>query len=71
MIDEETAKAKFESLIQTYLPVDLETIQRKIVDHAEYTLARDRVQFDRPTAYQSTALSVRDRLIEHWNDTNL
>jgi len=71
IIDEETAVQKFTQLIQTYIPVDVDTIQRKIVDHTEYTLAKDRMQFDRPTAYQSTAYSVRDRLIEHWNDTNL
>jgi len=71
MLNEDLAKEKFQKLIQTYIPLDVETIQRKIVDHVEYTLARHRMQFDKPTAYQSTAYSVRDRLIEHWNDTNL
>lgn len=62
---------RFQELLDMYIPVDVPTIQRKIVDHVEYTLARDRLRFDKPTAYLSSAYSVRDRLIEHWNDTNL
>jgi hypothetical protein len=70
-INEETAKQRFKELMQTYMPLNIPAIQRNIVDHVEYTLARDRIQFDKSTAYQATAYSVRDRLIEHWNDTNL
>ena len=36
----------------------------------EYTLARSRFKFDEQEAYMATAFSVRDRLIEAWNDTN-
>ncbi len=36
----------------------------------EYTLARSRYKFDEQEAYMATAFSVRDRLIEAWNDTN-
>jgi hypothetical protein len=84
-INEEQAHIRFQELRDEYLPsnslknaffayfhlVTKDNIQRRIVDHVEYTLARDRVQFDKPTAYQSTAYSVRDQLIEKWNDTNL
>ena len=35
----------------------------------EYTLARSRYMFDDLEAYMATAYSVRDRLIEEWNDT--
>lgn len=35
----------------------------------EYTLARSRYKFDDLEAYMATAYSVRDRLIEEWNDT--
>ena len=35
----------------------------------EYTLARSRYKFDDLEAYMATAYSVRDRLIESWNDT--
>ena len=32
-------------------------------------MARSRYQFDDLEAYMATAYSVRDRLIEEWNDT--
>ncbi len=35
----------------------------------EYTMARSRYKFDNLEAYMATAYSVRDRLIEEWNDT--
>lgn len=57
-------------LMESYLDVTVPTIQRQISDHVEYTLARDRSNFDNFGAYQATAYSVRDRLIEFWNDTN-
>ena len=40
------------------------------MNHVEYTLARSRYRFDEVEAYQATAHSLRDRLIERWNDTN-
>lgn len=57
------------SLMQSYLGTSTEAIQRQVVNHVEYTLARTRFDFDNFGAYQATALSVRDRLIEAWNDT--
>ncbi len=57
------------SLMSQYLPRDVSSIQRQIVNHVEYTLARTRYNFDKFGAYQATANSVRDRLIESWNDT--
>jgi len=56
-------------LMSSYLPRDVESIERYIVNHIEYSLARTRYNFDMFAAYQGTALSVRDRLIESWNDT--
>eukprot|EP01027_Heterolobosea_sp_BB2_P002286 GEZU01003423.1.p1 GENE.GEZU01003423.1~~GEZU01003423.1.p1 ORF type:complete len:952 (+),score=347.78 GEZU01003423.1:92-2947(+) len=60
---------KLWKLMSTYLKRDVPTIQRHICNHVEYTLARTRYNFDDYAAYQATALSVRDRLIESWNDT--
>ena len=57
-------------LMQSYIGSDQRSIQRSIVNHVEYTLARTRFNFDDKGAYQATAYSVRDRLIEAWNDTN-
>jgi len=57
------------SLMSQYLSRDVASIERYIVDHVEHTLARTRFNFDKFDAYLATALSVRDRLIESWNDT--
>jgi starch phosphorylase len=37
----------------------------------EYTLVRTKDNLSKNGAYLATAYSVRDRLIEYWNDTNL
>lgn len=56
-------------LMDQYIRNDVLSIQKSIVDHVEYTVARSRYKFDDFEAYQGTAYSVRDRLIESWNDT--
>jgi len=56
-------------LMKSYLGNDTQSIQRQIVNHVEYTLARTRFDFDNFGAYQAAALAVRDRLLESWNDT--
>jgi starch phosphorylase len=56
-------------LMKSYLGNDIKSIQRNIVNHVEYTLARTRFDFDNFGAYQAAAYAVRDRLIESWNDT--
>lgn len=56
-------------LMELYLPVTPEAIQRGIVNHVEYTLARTRFNFDMEDCYRATAYSIRDRLIETLNDT--
>jgi starch phosphorylase len=56
-------------LMKSYLGNDKQSIQRQIVNHVEYTLARTRFDFDNFGAYQAAALAVRDRLLESWNDT--
>lgn len=57
------------TLMDTYIKNDVLSIQQSIVHHVEYTLARSRYKFDDLEAYMATAYSVRDRLIESWNDT--
>ncbi|CAL8466863.1 g6399 [Coccomyxa elongata] len=57
------------NLMDTYIKNDVLSIEESIVNHVEYTLARSRYSFDNQEAYQATALSLRDRLIESWNDT--
>ena len=63
------AHEKMWELMKSYIGSDSKSIQRSIVNHVEYTLARTRFNFDNQGAYQAAAYSVRDRLIEAWNDT--
>jgi len=60
---------KLFSLKKGFLQNDVDTIHRSIIDHTEYILARTKYNFDSFAAYQATAYSVRDRLIERWNET--
>lgn len=53
----------------TYIKNDVLSIQQSIVNHVEYTMARSRWRFNDFEAYMATAYSLRDRLIESWNDT--
>eukprot|EP00850_Spirogloea_muscicola_P022180 SM000281S10748 [mRNA] locus=s281:23326:29383:+ [translate_table: standard] len=62
-------KALVHQLKDTYIRNDVLSVQEAIVNHVEYTLARSRYNFDSYEAYQAVAHSVRDRLIESWNDT--
>eukprot|EP01099_Mayorella_cantabrigiensis_P001030 TRINITY_DN1429_c0_g1_i2.p1 TRINITY_DN1429_c0_g1~~TRINITY_DN1429_c0_g1_i2.p1 ORF type:complete len:929 (-),score=217.90 TRINITY_DN1429_c0_g1_i2:96-2783(-) len=67
--NENLQEAIFE-MMSSYLSTEPFDIQQFIVNHIEYTLARSRHNFDFFSAYKATAYSVRDRLIEFWNDTN-
>eukprot|EP01022_Parablepharisma_sp_SALTPOND_P034495 TRINITY_DN91_c0_g3_i1.p2 TRINITY_DN91_c0_g3~~TRINITY_DN91_c0_g3_i1.p2 ORF type:complete len:1131 (-),score=200.71 TRINITY_DN91_c0_g3_i1:5812-9204(-) len=61
---------KMWELMKSYLGWDIRSIQRQIVNHVEYTLARTRFNFEDNACYYATAYSVRDRLVESWNDTH-
>ena len=56
-------------LMNSYLPRDKTNIQQSIVKHIEYTLSKTRFDLTPQYLFQGTALSVRDRLLEQWNDT--
>lgn len=66
--DEKTDKLW--SLMQTYQGTDIKSIQRSIVNHVEYTLAMTRFNFTNFGCYLASGFSIRDRLLEAWNDTN-
>lgn len=66
----EDKTTKLWSLMDSYMPRDPLTIQKAIISHVEYTLARTRFNLDDQSLYIGTALSVRDRLLENWNDTH-
>ena len=52
-----------------YISADKETIQKQIVSHIEYTLGISRFSINNFSAFLSTSYSVRDRLIELFEDT--
>ncbi|KAF8409192.1 hypothetical protein HHK36_005266 [Tetracentron sinense] len=56
-------------LMDGFLKNDPVSLQKDILDHVEYTVARSRFNFDDFEAYQALSHSVRDRLIERWHDT--
>jgi len=56
-------------LMGNYIPTSKENVQVSFVNHIEYTLARSRFSFDNFSAYLAASYSVRDRLIELFNDT--
>jgi starch phosphorylase len=45
------------------------SIQTSIIKHVEYTLFKNRFSFNNTHCYQAAAHSIRDRLIESFNDT--
>ena len=71
MDDNDPVKEKMWELMDTYLPRDKINIQKSIVKHIEYTLSTTRFDVNTHYLFQGTALSVRDRLLEQWNDTQL
>ena len=49
----------------------MQSIERFFVHHVEYTLAQTRQNLDRTSRFQALALSVKDRLVERWKDTQI
>ncbi|XP_061341537.1 uncharacterized protein LOC133287871 isoform X1 [Gastrolobium bilobum] len=69
---EHRAKAeRMFSLMDGFLKIDPFSLQKDILHHVEYTVARSRFSFDDFEAYQALSHSVRDRLIERWHDTHV
>lgn len=57
-------------LMDKHLASDRATIQRAIVNHVEYTLAKNRFNMDNESCYRATAYSIRDRLLGMLKDTS-
>ena len=58
-------------ILDDYIPNDINTIQANVVKHLEYTLAKNKFTFDKKDCYFATGYSIRDRLIESFNDTQM
>eukprot|EP00727_Mastigamoeba_balamuthi_P011455 m51a1_g6932 putative glycogen phosphorylase 1 (914) ;mRNA; r:192920-196656 len=56
-------------LTALYLPKTSKAICRQIASHIEFSLARSKWNMDYYSLFMATALSLRDRMIEYWNDT--
>ncbi|KAL0237859.1 hypothetical protein GEMRC1_012333 [Eukaryota sp. GEM-RC1] len=57
-------------LVSAYIPTDPGTILRHVASHLEFSLARSRFSYNPEALFLATAYSVRDRLIQFWNDTS-
>jgi len=71
--DKKEAKGEHDKvwkLMEHYKANDVESIQRDVVSHVEYSLACTRFNFSKEDAYRAASLAVRDRLLESFNDTN-
>eukprot|EP01128_Nolandella_sp_AFSM9_P010053 TRINITY_DN683_c0_g3_i1.p1 TRINITY_DN683_c0_g3~~TRINITY_DN683_c0_g3_i1.p1 ORF type:complete len:986 (+),score=286.41 TRINITY_DN683_c0_g3_i1:102-2960(+) len=61
------------AVLSSYIPNDSQTIQKSFVHRAAFDLAVTHAQVKEsvPAQFSAAALSVRDRLVERWKDTEL
>ena len=64
-------KEKVWEFKNAYLPRDKINIQKSIIKHIECTLGATTFDVNSYYLFQGTELSVRDMLLEQWNDTQL
>jgi len=65
-----SSRSKLTAMMNNFTPGDKNTIQKSLVRHIEYSLCKNRWNCDEEAMYRAAALSVRDRLVEGFNDTN-
>lgn len=63
--------SKIYELMSTYLGYSKEDLMRSILYHMEFSLARSRFSLNRISCMNASALSVKDRILEIWNDTQM
>eukprot|EP00276_Gloeochaete_wittrockiana_P015218 CAMPEP_0184345338 /NCGR_PEP_ID=MMETSP1089-20130417/13772_1 /TAXON_ID=38269 ORGANISM="Gloeochaete wittrockiana, Strain SAG46.84" /NCGR_SAMPLE_ID=MMETSP1089 /ASSEMBLY_ACC=CAM_ASM_000445 /LENGTH=912 /DNA_ID=CAMNT_0026675613 /DNA_START=14 /DNA_END=2752 /DNA_ORIENTATION=+ len=66
---QEQQQALLWAMLASYLPEDTRSIEKFFVHHVEYTLAQSRQNLTPIWEFQALALSVRDRLVERWKET--
>ena len=59
----------WELMEDTYLENDARSLQKSFAGHLEYSQAKNRYIATSHDLYQCMAFSIRDRLMERWNDT--
>lgn len=62
-------KVKLSPSTNEFQGTDIASIQRSFVNHLEYSLAKDEYSATQLDCYKAIALTVRDRLIERWIET--
>lgn len=60
---------KLWNLVEEYRSMDKQSIIRSIANHLEFSLCKNRYTVEKFDIYEALALTVRDYLIEFWNDT--
>jgi glycogen phosphorylase len=64
-------KDKLWSLIEDrYLSLKPESLQESFASHMEFSQSKTRYTVQQIDSYKSAAYTIRDRLMEQWNDTN-
>ena len=56
-------------LIATYRSMDRDGLLKSMANHIEFSQCKNRYTAEDIDIYRSFALSIRDRLVEFWNDT--
>ncbi len=71
MTDDHSTLGNLELLPPGALGMDADAILADLTHYFCHTLGRRTLRFDAPFLYQALALTVRDRLMERWNETNI
>lgn len=62
-------RSKIWQLVGSYRKMDAASLAISIANHLEFSLCKNRYTVNEFDIYESLALSIRDRLVEYWNDT--
>ncbi|OQA18920.1 MAG: Maltodextrin phosphorylase [bacterium ADurb.Bin363] len=66
------SKENFWKMIEeSYLGIDMEGLKKSFASHLEYSQAKTRYTATDFDFYKSLAYSIKDRLMERWNDTQI
>ena len=56
-------------VVAKYRPLDRDGLIKSIANHLEFSQCKNRYTTEIIDVYRSLSLSIRDRLVEFWNDT--
>lgn len=67
--DRETARQRLWELMDRVQNIDEDSLRKAFAHHLEYTVCKYRESIHGPDVYQALAYTVRDFLIDRWNET--